>query len=57
MYRALISFSGIISMAKDEIREIKDEYLIKDLIKSGYIEAIHNEKPKEEKPKKEKSKK
>ena len=37
VYRALISFSGIISMAAGEERELKDQYLIDNLLKSGYI--------------------
>ncbi len=36
-YKALNSFSGAISMAKDEIRELTDQALIKDLTKAGYI--------------------
>ena len=36
-YKALTSFSGSISMYKDEIRELTDENLIKDLTKAGYI--------------------
>lgn len=39
-YRALRSFSGSNSVAKDEIIEIKDEYIINDLLKAGYIEPI-----------------
>lgn len=37
VYRALISFSGVISMAAGEERELKDQYLIDSLLKSGYI--------------------
>ena len=36
-YKALNSFSGAISMAKDEIRELTDQALIKDITKAGYI--------------------
>ena len=36
-YKALTSFSGVISMSKNEVRELKDESLIKDLTKAGYI--------------------
>lgn len=35
--KALTSFSGVISMSKNEVRELKDENLIKDLTKAGYI--------------------
>ena len=44
MYRALIGFSGLINMRKDEIREIKDKAIIEDLLKAGYIEEIKSEK-------------
>lgn len=40
MYRALVSFSGVISMALNEEREITDKNLIKDLLKAGYIEKV-----------------
>ena len=49
MFRALVSFSGIISMAKDEIREISDSSIVKDLLNAGYIEEVVSdvkEKPK-----------
>ena len=36
-YKALTSFSGAFSMYKDEIRELTDPELIKDLTKAGYI--------------------
>lgn len=61
LYKALVSFSGNISMAGDEVREISDQTLANDLTKAGYIiplEAAKKEKPKaepkeetEEKPK------
>lgn len=47
MYKALVGFSGVISMCKDEVREIKDKTLVADLTKAKYIEPI--EKPKKEK--------
>lgn len=43
-YRALKGFSGLISMSKGEVREIKDKYIVDDLLKAKYIEPI--EKPK-----------
>lgn len=36
-YKALTSFSGVISMSKNEVRELINEDLIKDLTKAGYI--------------------
>lgn len=40
MYRALVGFSGLINMRKDEVREIKDKAIINDLLKAGYIEEL-----------------
>lgn len=40
MFRALVSFSGIISMFKDEVIEIKDKKIAKDLLDAGYITAV-----------------
>ena len=47
MYRALVSFSGVISMAKDEVREITNKDTVKDLIKAGYIEVVKSSDTKE----------
>lgn len=50
MYKALVGFSGLINMRKDEVREIKDKEIIKDLLKAGYIEEVKStKKDKEEK--------
>lgn len=38
LYRALVSFSGLVTMRKNEVREITDEEIIKDLLKAKYIE-------------------
>ena len=47
MYKATKSFSGIISMKKGDVREIKDEEVAKDLIRAGYvIELADESKPK-----------
>ena len=54
MYKATISFSGIISMAMDEVREIPDEEIANDLLKAGYIVPITDEPA--EQPKKAKRK-
>lgn len=50
MYKALISFTGLVSMAKGDVREISDVSLANDLLKAGYIEEAKEDKP-EEKPK------
>jgi hypothetical protein len=46
MYKAVIGFSGTISMRKDEVKEIKDKKLVKDLLKAGYIVEVKPEKAK-----------
>lgn len=56
MYKALISFSGKISMVKGQLREIHDEVIVNDLLKAGYIEEVKEEKPEEKKPAKSKKK-
>lgn len=45
MYRALISFSGKISMAEGEIRDISEKDVVGDLLDAGYIEEITPAKP------------
>lgn len=37
-YRALVGFSGLVTMRKNEVRELTDEEIIKDLLKAKYIE-------------------
>lgn len=39
-YRALRSFSGLISMVKNEVRDIEDKKIVTDLIRAGYIEDL-----------------
>ena len=56
-YKAIVSFSGKLSMAMGQVREISDESLAKDLLKAGYIIPLKADKIaktediKEEKPK------
>lgn len=38
--KALVSFSGIISMAKDEVRECSNEAVVSDLLHAGYVEEV-----------------
>lgn len=38
--RALISFSGNISMCKGEERECSNKAILSDLLKAGYIEEV-----------------
>ncbi len=49
MYKALLSFSGLISMSKGEVREIEDKEIVKDLLQAKYIEEIKKETKKETK--------
>lgn len=44
-YKALVSFSGIISMAMGEIREISDKSIADDLLKNNYIIELKEIKP------------
>lgn len=39
-YRALVSFTGLVSMAKGQVREISDLSLAHDLLKAKYIEEV-----------------
>lgn len=39
-YRALVSFTGTISMATGGVREISDSALANNLIKCGYVEEV-----------------
>lgn len=36
-YKALKSFTGLISMVKGQVQEIKDGAIVKDLLQAGYI--------------------
>lgn len=40
MYRAKLSFSGKVSMAEGEVKEINDAAVAKDLLRAGYIEEV-----------------
>ena len=46
MYKAVKGFSGLVTMRKNEIKEIKDKGIVKDLLKAGYIIEIKPEKAK-----------
>lgn len=50
MYKALITFCGKLSMTEGEVKEIKDQALVKDLLACHYIEEI-KDKPKRKTPK------
>jgi hypothetical protein len=40
MYKALRSFTGIVSMHTNEIKEIKDEVVANDLVHAGYVVKV-----------------
>ncbi len=47
-YRALVSFSGALSMHQGEVRELNNKATIKDLLKAKYIEEVKEKPNKEE---------
>ena len=51
-YRALISFSGNITMAMGEVREIDNKGIANDLLNAGYIEELKETKIKITEPNK-----
>jgi hypothetical protein len=42
--KALVSFSGLVSMAQGETKEIKDKNVVKDLLNAGYVEEVKSKK-------------
>lgn len=44
MYKALVSFSGLVTATKGQEIEIKDIEIAKDLLKAGYIEEVKQTK-------------
>lgn len=50
--RALRSFSGSVSMSRGQEREIQDEYIVKDLLRAGYVEETEKTQTTAEKKKK-----
>lgn len=54
MYKALESFSGLVSMTVGEIAEISNPSIANDLLRAGYIEEVKTgRKPAKEEVKKE----
>ena len=50
-YRALVSFTGSVSMAGGEVREISDLAIANDLLKVKYIEEVKASETSEKKAK------
>lgn len=42
--KALVSFSGIITMSAGEVGEISEKEVLNDLLKAGYVEEVKAEK-------------
>lgn len=40
MYKAKVSFSGVVSMSVGDVSDIADVNIAKDLLRAGYIEEI-----------------
>ncbi|MEL3956917.1 hypothetical protein NST17_06865 [Caldifermentibacillus hisashii] len=38
--KALVSFAGKVTMAKGEVKEIKEKEIYQDLIKANYVEEV-----------------
>lgn len=51
MYKALISFGGVITMNVGDVKEIPDVNIAKDLVKAGYIEEVRPADKAKAKPK------
>lgn len=45
-YKALKSFVGIVSMRRNEVKEIEDQEVATKLLRDGFIEEIKDDKPK-----------
>lgn len=45
-YRALKTFAGVVSMRRNEEKDIENQEVVNDLLKAGYIEAVADEKAK-----------
>lgn len=54
--RALISFTGIVSMRKGEERELADKRVLKDLLNCKYVEEVEEKKSTRKGVKKDESK-
>ena len=52
LYKALVSFSGAVSMTMGEVGEISDKSIAEDLLKAGYIMEMPEQK--QTKPRKKK---
>ena len=51
MYKALVTFSGLVSACKGQTSNLENQEIAKDLLDAGYIEPV-SDKPKKETTKK-----
>lgn len=42
--KALVSFAGKVTMAKNEVKEIKDKEVLADLLQARYVEEVKSAK-------------
>ena len=42
--RALVCFVGLVSMRKNEVKDIRNKKIVTDLIRAGYVEPIEDQK-------------
>lgn len=50
LYKALKTFTGLEKMRRGEVKDLKDDYIIKDLLKAGYIEPAEDAPDEDDKP-------
>lgn len=50
LYKALKTFTGLEKMRRGEVKDLKDDYIIKDLLKAGYIEPAEGTPAEDDKP-------
>ena len=48
-YKALKSFVGVVSMRRNEVKEIEDQEVATKLLRDGFIEEVKDEKSKSSK--------
>ena len=41
--RALVGFVGLVSMRKNDVKDIRDKKIVTDLIRAGYVEPIEEQ--------------
>jgi hypothetical protein len=46
LIREKTSFSGALTMHKDEVKECSDKAILQDLLKAGHVEEVKEDTPK-----------